>query len=464
MLKNSILVLSSFLSLFSLTSCSDESSPAEGRGDVLAVLGENEDMMECNSAKDGSLIYAMDSASMFVCVQGKWISLNGTDGNDGKDGKNGNDGQNGKDGKDGENGKDGLDGKGCVAVDTVDAKGRSGYNVDCANGRVGTLWNGVDGKDGVDGKGCFAADTINEFGVSGYNMTCNGERVGSIWNGSNGVNGTSCFAQDTVSEEGVFGVNIICGEEREGTLWSGIDGADGEPCYIKKLDAGYEINCGTDNVIDLYNGFCGTTPYDPAGDKFCYGVNLYDKCAGEAYDVTKKFCYDKKSIENLCGTASYDLSTKFCYNSKVYAKCNGKEYNPSQWTCSNNKATKTVSFTGKYVQSCNYTECDGSKSSFSLGSSVSIPAGVSSVTMTVSTNSIASSLAGSAFNITIGSKTNSIAVNSSFGSYTYSVSPVTSTFNFGSPLTAAKSVSGKVTKGIGQNGEFTGKLTFTYTP
>jgi hypothetical protein len=42
----------------------------------------------------------------------------------------------------------------------------------------------------------------------------------------------------------------------------------------------------------LYKALCGTEPYDPEGDFFCYGVKLYEKCDGEAYDVSSQECVD----------------------------------------------------------------------------------------------------------------------------------------------------------------------------
>ncbi len=95
----------------------------------MKVVEEGEALPKCNTENEGAMVYSVDSAAAFYCINRKWTSMKGADGVDGKDGKNG------KDGKDGENGADGEDG---------------------ADGK-----NGKDGKNGADGKNCEIVSDTN---------------------------------------------------------------------------------------------------------------------------------------------------------------------------------------------------------------------------------------------------------------------------------------------------------------
>ena len=70
----------------------------------------------------------------------------------------------------------------------------------------------------------------------------------------------------------------------------------GECTLIDKGDGRIIQKCGDQETV-LYKALCGTEPYDPEGDFFCYGVKLYEKCDGEAYDVKIQECDDDEVVD-----------------------------------------------------------------------------------------------------------------------------------------------------------------------
>ena len=85
---------------------------------------------------------------------------------------------------------------------------------------------------------------------------------------------------------------------------SSSNNAQGGECTLTDKGDGRIIQkCGDQETV-LYKALCGTEPYDPEGDFFCYGVKLYEKCDGEAYDVNAQKCVDG-AITDL-GSSSSD--------------------------------------------------------------------------------------------------------------------------------------------------------------
>ena len=160
----------------------------------MQVLEEGDALPKCTADNEGAMVYSVDSAAAYYCVNRNWTSMKGKDGKDGADGKDGKDGADGKNGKDGADGKNGKDGK---------------------NGT-----NGTNGTNGSSGKSCSAVAIDN-----GYKIVCGGDSVGVVLTGENGakgdtgVAGTSCTAEE-VSD----GVKITCTDGKSFTLSNGADG------------------------------------------------------------------------------------------------------------------------------------------------------------------------------------------------------------------------------------------------
>ena len=97
---------------------------------------------------------------------------------------------------------------------------------------------------------------------------------------------------------------------------SGENAQGGECTLIDKGDGRIIQKCGDKETV-LYKALCGTKPYDPEGDYFCYGINLHEKCGGEAYDVNTHKCIDgivtglsSSSEETVFSSSSSSVSTQ----------------------------------------------------------------------------------------------------------------------------------------------------------
>ena len=214
----------------------------------MQLVEEGDALPKCTTENEGALVYSVDSAAAYYCVNRKWTTMKGKDGKDGvdgKDGKNGVDGKNGKDGKNGVDGKNGENGK------------------DGNDGKNGT--NGENGKDGKDGKSCTVVAIDN-----GYKIVCGEDSVGVLLNGEDGQDGAK---GDT-----------------------GVAGSNGKNCEIVNDTNGtITLKCG-DNTTTLYKAMCNLIPYDPTR-QYCsvQGVLDLKKCGGKLYNPENHFCDNRDS-------------------------------------------------------------------------------------------------------------------------------------------------------------------------
>jgi Fibrobacter succinogenes major domain (Fib_succ_major)./Collagen triple helix repeat (20 copies). len=246
--------------------CGDEVTEVVG----MQVVEEGDALPKCTADNEGAMVYSVDSAAAYYCVNRKWTSMKGKDGKDGADGKDGKDGKNGTNGAAGAAGSigaDGNDGSSCTAVAMKNGKG---YRIVCGGDSVGVVLNGEDGAKGAPGvKGDSGATGNN--GLSAYEIAKADGYTGTEeeWitslkgdpgaKGDTGVAGTSCTA-----EKDSDGVKITCTDGKSFTLSNGADGTDGKSCEIARDTNGViTLKCG-ENTTMLYKAMCGTKPYDPA--------------------------------------------------------------------------------------------------------------------------------------------------------------------------------------------------------
>lgn len=214
--------------------CGDEvTKVTEVTSTGVPVIEAGEDLPVCESEAKGHMVFLEDSLEVYYCSGEEWLPVKGKNGTSGKDGQS------------------------CSVK-----KNNDGFTVLCGEDSVGVLQNGSDGEnglsgsDGRDGKSCSVTETS-----TGFDVYCGEEKVGILSNGKDGPSGSS--------------------------------GPKGDDCSL--IDHGNGTvtqKCGEDEVT-IYKALCGTTPYDPAGSKFCYGVTLYDKCNGKAYDVNTESCSEE---------------------------------------------------------------------------------------------------------------------------------------------------------------------------
>lgn len=165
-----------------LAACGDEvTEVTEVHETGMKIVEEGEKLPECTTENEGAMVYALDSAASYACINRKWTSFNGKDGADGKDGRDGKDGEDGAKGDKGDQGVKGDKGESGEKGDTGEAgtsctmeslPDSSGFKVICGGDSVGVVLNGEkgeqgdkgedgnDGKDGQDGKSIEGAENF----------------------------------------------------------------------------------------------------------------------------------------------------------------------------------------------------------------------------------------------------------------------------------------------------------------
>ncbi|WP_290734363.1 MULTISPECIES: fibrobacter succinogenes major paralogous domain-containing protein [unclassified Fibrobacter] len=141
-----------------LVACGDEvTEVTEVHETGMKIVEEGEKLPECTTENEGTMVYALDSAAAYACVDNEWVTFNG------KDGEKGDKGDKGAPGDSGEAGTS------CTMESLPDS---SGFKVICGGDSVGVVLNGEkgeqgdkgedgnDGKDGQDGKSIEGAENF----------------------------------------------------------------------------------------------------------------------------------------------------------------------------------------------------------------------------------------------------------------------------------------------------------------
>lgn len=165
-----------------LVACGDEvTEVTEVHETGMKLVEKGDELPKCTTENEGAMVYALDSAAAYACINRKWTSFNGKDGADGKDGRDGKDGEDGAKGDKGDQGVKGDKGESGEKGDTGEAgtsctmeslPDSSGFKVICGGDSVGVVLNGEkgeqgdkgedgnDGKDGQDGKSIEGAENF----------------------------------------------------------------------------------------------------------------------------------------------------------------------------------------------------------------------------------------------------------------------------------------------------------------
>ena len=173
-----------------LSACGDEITEVN-QTTGLTMIEAGEDLPNCTKDNEGAMIYAVDSAAAYFCVDREWSSLKGKDGADGKDGEKGDKGDQGEQGVKGDTGEKGDQGE-------QGAKGDTGEKGD----------QGEKGDKGDTGSSCTVEQLADS---SGYKVICSGDSVGVILNGEKGEKGEQ-------GETGAKGSSCNVFDKGEGTL------------------------------------------------------------------------------------------------------------------------------------------------------------------------------------------------------------------------------------------------------
>lgn len=163
----------SLLAFAVLVACGDEvTEVTEVNESGMKIIEKGEKLPSCTTDNEGALVYALDSAAAYACVNREWTSFKGDKGDDGANGKDGKDGADGKDGKDGEKGDKGDQGKqgekgdagkagtSCTVEQLPDS---SGFKVLCGGDSVGVVLNGEKGEQGDPGEDGKSVEGAENF-------------------------------------------------------------------------------------------------------------------------------------------------------------------------------------------------------------------------------------------------------------------------------------------------------------
>ena len=218
-----------------LSACGDEVTEVTEVNEVgMKVIEKGEDLPSCSSDNEGAMIYAVDSAAAYFCVNRKWTSMKGEKGDQGEPGK---DGKQGEQGDKGDKGEAGDAGSSCTTEALPDS---SGFKVLCGGDSVGVVLNGATGEKGEAGAKGDQGDP-GEKGDKGDQ----GEQGNKGDAGPKGDTGVGCSLLD----DGNGSVKVTCGEGKSAT------------------------------TTTLYKAVCGSVPYDPEtiAPLYCDNGSFYMK-------------------------------------------------------------------------------------------------------------------------------------------------------------------------------------------
>ena len=294
----------------------------------MKVIESGEKLPKCTTENEGALVYALDSAAAYACVNREWTSFNGKDGADGKDGKDGKDGEDGEKGDKGDQGKKGDKGD----------KGDPGET-----GEQGP--KGDKGDDGDAGTSCTMEALADS---SGYKVICGGDSVAVILNGKKGDKGD----KGDQGDQGPIGKTPTVETEKitGGTkITFGVDGGtksivvkDGEGCSLSdRGDGTIIIWCGSGTppaTESIYKAMCGDKFYDP-NYKFC------DTRTNDLYTYVKigaqTWMGENLNNGEYSGCTSTNQSDD-CKYSKLFLLSDGKEMCPGGWHLPSLEEFKTL--------------------------------------------------------------------------------------------------------------------------
>ena len=136
-----------------LSACSGDVTEVTEVNEVgMKVIEKGEALPKCTSDNEGAMIYAVDSAAAYFCVNRKWTSMKGEKGDQGEPGKDGKDGEKGEKGDTGKNGEKGAAGEAGTSCTVEQLPDSSGFKVLCGGDSVGVVLNGEKGDKGETGE------------------------------------------------------------------------------------------------------------------------------------------------------------------------------------------------------------------------------------------------------------------------------------------------------------------------
>ena len=147
------------LAMVFLAACSgDVTEVTEVHETGMKLVEKGDELPKCTTENEGAMVYALDSAAAYACINREWVSLNGKDGEKGDKGDKGDPGEKGDKGDAGEKGAPGDSGVAGTSCTVEQLPDSSGFKVLCGGDSVGVVRNGEKGDKGEEGTGCSLKD------------------------------------------------------------------------------------------------------------------------------------------------------------------------------------------------------------------------------------------------------------------------------------------------------------------
>ena len=295
-----------------LVGCGDEVNTTEITQVVgMQVLDKGESLPKCTADNEGAMVYSMDSAEAFYCIDKKWKSMKGEKGDKGENGEKGEkgaDGKNGADGASGPAGADGKDGKDGISCTAKSLKNGKGYKIVCDGDSVGVVLNGEDGPEGAKGDSGIAGLSAYEIAKAAGFRGTEEEWIQSL-KGAQGAKGDSGVAGLSAYEIAKAGGYKGSKEEWIASLKGvkGDSGAAGTSCSAEDITGGVKITCTDGKTFTLSNGADGKS-FDDSW--------LLDRRNNRIYKVvtigTQTWMKENLNYETPEGSYCYNDSAEYC--------------------------------------------------------------------------------------------------------------------------------------------------------
>ena len=239
-----------------LVACSNDDTRVTGvvsNSQYISILNEGDEIAQCSDENEGAAYFVTDSSAFLRCDSGKWVTMHTVDNETSR-------------------------------IDTVYMMAKDSSRIDTIYS-IDTVYSidsvfirdTVQGLNGNDGTSCSATDTTATDETKGYNIDCGNERVGTLWNGKNGLSAYEIAVQNGFEGSEQDWLNLISQPE--------ISSSSEEPASSSSKQNWEFLN--SDKTYGLFTDTRDSKVYKTIviGGKTWFAENLN-------YKMLSSYCYD----------------------------------------------------------------------------------------------------------------------------------------------------------------------------
>ena len=265
-----------------LVACSNDDTQVTGvisDSRYISILDNSNEIAQCSDENEGTTYFVTDSSAFLRCNSGKWITIHTGDNEIPRIDTVY------------------MITKDSSRIDTVYMIAKDSSRIDTVymiakdSSRIDTIYSidtvysidsifvrdTVQGLDGKDGTSCSATDTTAVDGTKGYNIDCGNKRVGTLWNGKNGLSAYEIAVQNGFEGSEQDWLNLITQPE--------ISSSSEEPASSSSKQNWDFLN--SDKTYGLFTDTRDSNVYKTIviGGKTWFAENLN-------YKILSSYCYD----------------------------------------------------------------------------------------------------------------------------------------------------------------------------